>query len=521
MAAHRALLLALALALAPAPLSSAPPPPTPPALLMRRVALREPRAVCNDGSRAACFFRNCSANWDSHSGFDYCANITDDWLLVFGADAPAALLNSSGGAPAAPDAAGAFCYSAQSCAARDAALRSAASLPARAFPGGLVSPFAEQNANLYKAHTVVVPYCSSDLFAGNGSLGGGGAVDGAASVAFAGRAVLEATLAQLFEAGGVPAGEGPTMAHADRVVLVGGAGVMARLDELAALLLAFKRAATRNASATLAVFGVCDGCLLLDVAPPLIEPPACATDADCPPRAALPLLHAVAQLARPQWCAEPEATVWRCYEAAQLSSALAHAATPVLVQQALFDERQLRAGGVVDPARPTGAERAWAEAAFAPATRAALALHNCEWAVMGRQRTQESAASACVARNLGLTPAPTPLALYLLSSRRLIFGRMRGSARARHGWRGLLPRARALRGCHRQQAECLAEPGATLLPRVRGRRRTRAHALRTLRGRLLRLWLWRLLCCLLRDCKVMVALLAAARRILSFSAPCK
>jgi len=350
---------AAAVAAAPAP------PPTPPALLMRRVELSDARAQCNDGSRAAFFFRNCSANWDSRSGFDYCANITDDWLLVFGQDAPAALLNSStSGAPAAPDAAGAFCYSDASCAGRDPALRGSAALPASAFPGGLLSPFAEQNANLYKAHTVVVPYCSSDLFASNAS-------------GFFGRAALDAALEQLFVAGarGVPLEEGPTMAHADRVVLAGGAGVMARLDEIAQQLRGLKRAATRNASAALDVFGLCDGCLLLDVAPPPGAAAGCTTDADCPPREALARLHALSPLARPRWCAEPDATLWRCYLAPQLSAALAAAATPVLVSLALYDERQLRANGVADAAAPTPAERAWAEDVFAPAARAALAPH--------------------------------------------------------------------------------------------------------------------------------------------------
>ena len=362
--------LALSLAQAALLAAAAAAPPTPPALLMRRYPLHSAAAAataCGDGSRAALFFRHCSATWDSHSGFDYCANITDDWLLVFGSDAPGALLNSSGGgggAPGPPDAAGALCYSAASCAARDATLRSSASLPARAFPGGLVSPFAEQNANLYKAHTVVVPYCSSDLFACNAS-------------GFFGRAALDAALEQLFVAGarGVPLEEGPTMAHADRVVLAGGAGVMARLDEIAEQLRGLKRAATRNASAALDVFGLCDGCLLLDVAPPPGAAAGCTTDADCPPREALARLHAIAPLARPRWCAEPDATLWRCYLAPQLSAALAAAATPVLVSLALFDERQLRANGVADAAAPTPAERAWAEAVFAPAARAALAPH--------------------------------------------------------------------------------------------------------------------------------------------------
>ena len=362
------LLFALLLSAAARALAPAPPPPTPPALLMRREALSSPAAVCGDGSRAAVFFRNCSANWDSRSGFDYCANITDTWLVVFGSDDPATLLGLGTGAGAAADA-GAFCYSAASCAARAASLKGSAGLPARAFPGGLLSPFAEVNPNLYKAHTVVVPYCSSDLFAGNATAT---ATAASGALAFAGGAIVDAALTQLFSR--VPAGEGPTAAHADRFVLVGGAGVMARLDELAELLRALKRAATRNASAALEVFGVCDGCLLVEPAPPLVSPPACTTDADCPPSAALPALHALAPLLRPRWCTdEPAADVWRCYAAPRLAAALAAARTPLLAAQQLFDARQLRSLGVADPFAPTPAERAWAESAFAPTARAALA----------------------------------------------------------------------------------------------------------------------------------------------------
>jgi hypothetical protein len=322
--------------------------PIPAQQMLQRVPITNASATCNDGSRATIFFRNCSANWDS-KGFDYCANITDTWVLLFAQDDAFA---------ADPPPSGLFCYSPESCAARSAALTSSSGQPATAFLDGVLSPYAEENPNLYKQHSVVVPSCTSDLFAGAGG-------------SFAGRAVLEAALSQLFEP--APPGEGPAMAHADRVVLVGGAGVLAFVDELAERLLVLKQQFSRNATARLDVFAVCDGCLLLGGLAPFAGPPACASDADCPADVALPRLQALltaagGSLARPRWCAE--ADVSACFLAPALGPALARARTPVLVQQMQYDAAQLLSLGV-DVARAPAPARAYAESVFAPAARAA------------------------------------------------------------------------------------------------------------------------------------------------------
>ena len=85
-------LLAVLLLFHAARVAFAQPPPAPPAaLLLHPLPLRSPFATCNDGSPATIYFRNCSANWDS-KGPDYCANITNRWLIVFaGGDVRGAL----------------------------------------------------------------------------------------------------------------------------------------------------------------------------------------------------------------------------------------------------------------------------------------------------------------------------------------------------------------------------------------------------------------------------------------------
>lgn len=43
--------------------------PIDPQLLMQRVQIiSDTSAVCNNGARAAFYYRNCSANWDRHAG---------------------------------------------------------------------------------------------------------------------------------------------------------------------------------------------------------------------------------------------------------------------------------------------------------------------------------------------------------------------------------------------------------------------------------------------------------------------
>jgi hypothetical protein len=218
---------------------------------------------------------------------------------------------------------------------------------------------AEVNPNLYKAAAAVLPSCTSDLWVGNATASLGGA-----AWTFGGDAILRALLQQLLQ--GLP-GQ-PSLADADRVIILGGAGILARIDELADLLLEGKRARSGNTSATVEVYGVCDGCLMLDVQPVLV-PPACSTDADCPPLAALPALEHLARIVRPAWCTDAE--TWRCYTAPLLLQSFKAAATPVLVVAEQYDATALASYGAPWPA--TGAAQAWADGEYAPAARAAAA----------------------------------------------------------------------------------------------------------------------------------------------------
>lgn len=330
-------------------LSSVPPPtrefgPSDAAYLFHRRPLPDAAAVCNDGSRAAWYYRNCTANADRKPGddTDYCAGPQTLVIHFLGSALPPPVWAS----PSAPPP-GSYCYSPASCASRALELKSSTTLPLTAFPPGVTSSAPEVNPNLYKARGAIVPYCTSDLFAG-------------ASAAFAGRAVVDAALFALANPN-APLPDGG-LGGADRVILIGPAGVIARLDELSARLLALKRSFTHNASAALAIFGVCDGCaLVVAPVPPASPPPACTSDADCPPALALPQLAANAALQRPPWCAAGT-ELWACYAADALVASLRTSKTPALVLMQQFDAVQVRSYG----GAPT-----WAGAVFAPLARAA------------------------------------------------------------------------------------------------------------------------------------------------------
>jgi hypothetical protein len=363
----------------------------PPALLFNRVPLPSSPGgpVCNDGSTPSIMYRNCSANWDRKPGGpDYCLVDVVRWMVIFsGRDWREDLWGGlgrdggGGGAAAAPPPpsppSGPFCYSAASCAARAPTLTSSAGLPDTAFPGGLVIPFAEVNPNLYKSHAAVAPYCSSDLWAGNGSA----ALDGK-TWHFHGAAMADAVIDALFAVGGGGAGG---LAGADEVLIAGPPGIIARIAHLAARILAGKRRALGNATAVVAVSALADGgAVLLPSLPPLSPPPPaqCTTDADCPPHLALP---AAAPLWQPPlaalqaWCPEPAVTAWRCWTAPRLL-APAPGGGPVggnvslLVHAPQFDAVGLAAYGAWPAANASGsAARAWAETVYAPAVRAAVA----------------------------------------------------------------------------------------------------------------------------------------------------
>jgi hypothetical protein len=113
-------------------------------------------AVCNDGSAATYYYRNCTANGDRQHGdqTNYCLKgdpngvISTRFFLY---------LDVSDGS---------WCHDAATCAARSNRYKSSAGLPPTIFPGGVLSIYPEANPNFYKQHTILINSCSSDLFVG-------------------------------------------------------------------------------------------------------------------------------------------------------------------------------------------------------------------------------------------------------------------------------------------------------------------------------------------------------------------
>ena len=312
-----------------------------------------PLALCNDGSPAALYYRNCSANWDSKSGFDYCANITKRFIIFFASTDIRPALANAAEPPAAPSRpSGAYCYDLPSCAARSPNLTTSRGLPPTAFFGGFLSPYAEVSPNFYKSSMAVIPYCSSDLFAGNATH----ITPSGAPLHFRGSAIFDAAIASLLRLSPPSA----SLAAADEVIIVGPAGVMDRLPALRATL-----AASAQPRAPPRLFGVCDGCLLLPgLPPPPDAPPGCTTDANCPPSAGLRAASAL-------WAASGGvAPPWPRLAAPALLKSLSAAGLPLLVVAQQRDAVQLSAHGAW---REGAAAAGWARSVYAPALKAALA----------------------------------------------------------------------------------------------------------------------------------------------------
>jgi hypothetical protein len=327
----------------------------PPALFLNAIPIQSPLAVCNDGSPTPIYYRNCSANWDT-KGPDYCANITNRWVIVFAGDDVRGALRGEPDGPAPAFPAGAFCYDGGSCASRAPALRTSAGLPKSGFPGGFLSPYAEVNPNFYKSSSVVIPYCSSDLFLGNTTANG---------THFRGAEILNSALTALLA---LP--NRSSLAFADEVFVVGGAGVISQLPRIRARLLAAKRAAVGGGGGgggggapPLLLRGVCDGCALLPDLPGAPSPPRCERDNDCPPSEALPRGMAL-------WGAGG-GPPWRSLAAPALLAATAAAGLPLLAFAQEFDAVALSAYGAWGGGA-NGSGAAWARRTYAPALRAAL-----------------------------------------------------------------------------------------------------------------------------------------------------
>lgn len=307
-----------------------------------------PAVTCNDGSPYVYFARNCTANWDRKPGDpDFCALTQRVFILVV-ASGGRDVLSPTLPAPLQ----GAFCYDAASCAARAANATSSSQLPLTAFPDGILSPFAEANPNLYKAAAAVLPYCSSDLWLGR-------------AAGFQGADILAAVVNDLY-APPPPQLGNSTLLDANYVIIIGGAGVMVQLDDLAAVIRS--RHAAHNASVT--VVGYCDGCLLMEEASSSPGSPLCTTDSNCPAGVALPQALPMWNATLPPWCTDDNTT--QCLLATGLFQHLKDAETPVFVAAQQYDAVQLSSAGCW-PVNSSTACGAWAQNSYSPAVRELLA----------------------------------------------------------------------------------------------------------------------------------------------------
>ena len=323
--------------------------------VMHKFAVRNAQArgaICNDGSSAVYYFRDCPRPESE------CVQLgTKDWLVVFADGAPS-------------DA----CFDDASCKAR------AINHPNRtsskhlnatlAADFGIFSWNGEQNPNFYAQRTVLVPYCSSDLWLGNASSSTSATADGSI-MAFRGAAIARAVLEDLatttFSTVPIPSPIGPGPNHtrldeADSIALVGGVGIMAQLQELAALVPSKPRQALR---------AVCDGCLIVDI-PPLTTKrrrtgtaaaaAACTEASTCPP--SMVLQRGVGSLF---WQPPPRHRDWHSLLAMPLLANLP-TAIPAMIQHPQYDEAQLRQNG----AWPVSSSTAAYAQRFAASVRAAM-----------------------------------------------------------------------------------------------------------------------------------------------------
>lgn len=120
---------------------------------------------------------------------------------------------------------------------------SSASFPETFFPDGTLLPYPEANPNFYKQYSVYIPDCSSDLFLGNNS------VDG---YSFQGARIWREVFHELLTRSFFEGKPGPLSA-ADDVIIMGGPGIMAQLDDIRTVI-----------PSHMSLYAVCDACLLFD-----------------------------------------------------------------------------------------------------------------------------------------------------------------------------------------------------------------------------------------------------------------
>lgn len=256
---------------------------------------------------------------------------------------------------------GGYCWDSGSCRARwrrRPALMSSSRWPAARRAPALLSADPDANPLWHASNHVLLPYCSSDMWAGTRTMAHPGT-----RFAFAGRLIVQAVLADLLGSG-----------LKGRLLLVGSsagaAGVMLHADSA--------RRALRSHGVRVAALA--DSGWFLDR----------------PARARRPPAATIARLGHSHWRGSPPnscirehpAEPWLCYFGYHLYP---HIRTPLFVFQYLFDSAQLAAEGVRAPrsraqwdavhatGAATRASLAGVRAAFAPACVAHGALARADW----------------------------------------------------------------------------------------------------------------------------------------------
>ena len=348
-------------------------------------------AVCNDGTPAKYYFRDCP-----RPGAE-CLLAPSAWLVVFG-----------GGSSADT------CYDAASCEARSAkypermtsSMLNATLDPVRDGAGGIFSSSGEENPNFYQQVNVYVPYCSSDMWAGNSTTTTTTTTTTTAveeqqqqqrhfrgrSIA---RAVLEDLAALTFTPVSIPTPYGPgpnntKLTKADSIALAGGAGIMAEFRELSQVI-------PRKPGAKLRA--ICDNCLVPELvtttkrsaavtdtttaatAATTTVAPAAAAAAECLPGAASSECAPPLVLKQGMKLWDPAAgatTAWRMLLAPASLNAVGQ--VPLLVIHPQWDRSQLQQWGAWPPP-PATAAAAEISSFSGPATTTTIKASNFAAAV--------------------------------------------------------------------------------------------------------------------------------------------
>jgi hypothetical protein len=261
-------LLVAALCCAIGDASSPPwPPGYDPPIYMHKHVVQNAKArgaVCNDGNPAVFYYRGCNNTYYRGDCLPQpcpggCLNIPSQWVIHFGtSETP-------------------FCSDEKSCMQREKTQRFLVS-PLQYNDtqnwDGLLQPYPESNPSFYKAHTVYVPYCSSDLWLGNATSEFG--------FHFRGRNIVKAVIEDLLlrpETGQDDDGETEgklrfNFTGADQILMTGGPGLVAQSSFVNSLLPPRLKNKTNF---------VCDACVLLETSPLVsVQQKPCVGVLDCP-----------------------------------------------------------------------------------------------------------------------------------------------------------------------------------------------------------------------------------------------